>query len=78
VSQNGFDYPHHTGHGSGVSNHEEPRIIPGSPTVLQPGMVLMMEPGIYIEGYGGVRQERMVLVTEDGAELLSHNPLELS
>jgi Xaa-Pro aminopeptidase len=78
VRQHGHEYPHHTGHGVGVSNHEEPRIIIGGPTVLEPGMVCVLEPAVYIEGFGGVRQERMFLITQDGAELISHNPFELS
>jgi Xaa-Pro aminopeptidase len=39
----------------GVSNHEEPRIIIGGQTALQPGMVCVMEPGVYVQGFGGVR-----------------------
>ncbi len=78
IQRYGYDYPHHTGHGVGSSNHEQPRIIPGSPHVLEAGNVILLEPGIYIEGYGGVRQERMILVKEDGGEMLSQNPLELA
>jgi Xaa-Pro aminopeptidase len=78
VRQSGYDYPHHTGHGVGVSNHEEPRLIMGGQTVLEAGMVCLMEPAVYIPGFGGVRQERMVLVTEQGAELMSHNSFELA
>jgi Xaa-Pro aminopeptidase len=78
VKQHGYDYPHHTGHGVGVSNHEEPRLVIDSQTVLEAGMVLLMEPAVYIPGYGGVRQERMVLVTEQGAEFLSLNSFELA
>jgi Xaa-Pro aminopeptidase len=78
VRRQGYEYPHHTGHGLGVSNHEEPRFIIGGRTVLQPGMVCVLEPGVYIEGFGGVRQERMFLITEAGAELLSFNSLELA
>jgi Xaa-Pro aminopeptidase len=55
VRQHGYEYPHHTGHGLGVSNHEEPRIIIGGQTALQPGMVCVMEPGVYVQGFGGVR-----------------------
>ncbi len=77
VQRAGFDYDHHTGHGVGVSNHEEPRITPGSETVLEPGMVVLLEPGVYKPGVGGCRQERMFRITDDGAELMTHNPLEL-
>jgi Xaa-Pro dipeptidase len=78
VRQQGYEYPHHTGHGLGVSNHEEPRIIIGGQTELEPGMVVVFEPGVYVEGFGGVRQERMFVVTETGAELLAHNSFELA
>jgi Xaa-Pro aminopeptidase len=78
VRQFGYEYAHHTGHGVGVSNHEEPRLVMGSQTVLKAGMVCLMEPAVYIPGFGGVRQERMVLVTEQGAELMSHNSFELA
>lgn len=78
VKRAGFVYDHHTGHGVGVSNHEEPRITPGSETVLEPGMVVLLEPGVYTPGVGGCRQERMFRITENGAELMTHNPLELT
>lgn len=63
--------PLHTGHGIGTANFELPRIVPGEPLPLEPGMVLMMEPGAYVPGIGGVRLEWMFLVTESGNELLS-------
>jgi Xaa-Pro aminopeptidase len=65
-------YPHHTGHGVGVSSHEEPRIVPYNDIALQAGMVLMLEPGIYFPGETSVRLEDAVLVTSDGAEVLTH------
>ena len=65
-------YPHHTGHGVGVSGHEEPRIVPYNEQVLEEGMVIMLEPGIYFPGETGVRLEDALLVTRDGAELLTH------
>jgi len=77
VQKYGHDYSHHTGHGVGVSNHEEPRITLGSQTLLEPDMVVLLEPAVYIEGLGGCRQERMIRVTADGAELMTHNPLVL-
>lgn len=72
----GLDYPHHTGHGLGTSWHEEPRIVPGSRTRLEPGMVLALEPGVY-DGDEGVRLEQVVVVTEDGCTILSTHSLEL-
>lgn len=64
-------YPHHTGHGVGAGPHEEPRIVPYSRLALEPGMVVMLEPGIYRPGVTAVRLEHAVLVTEGAAELLS-------
>jgi Xaa-Pro aminopeptidase len=72
----GLDYPHHTGHGVGVAAHEEPRIVPGSETVLEPGMVVALEPGTY-PGPWGLRVERLALVTEAGSELLSRHDISL-
>jgi Xaa-Pro dipeptidase len=69
-------YPHHTGHGIGVTSHEEPRLIPNSDRVLEPGMVIALEPGSYGEDWG-VRVERVVLVTTDGCEVLSGHDLAL-
>jgi Xaa-Pro dipeptidase len=71
-----LEYPHHTGHGLGVSAHEEPRIVPGSETVLAPGMVVALEPGTY-PGPWGIRVERIALVTDTGCEILSTHDLAL-
>jgi Xaa-Pro dipeptidase len=76
VEREGGTYPHHTGHGIGTSFHEEPRIIPGSDRVLEPGMVVALEPGFYAETWG-VRVERVAVVTDDGAELLSGHSIDL-
>jgi Xaa-Pro aminopeptidase len=65
-------YPHHTGHGVGASGHEAPRLVPGSDHILEAGMVIMLEPGIYLPGEAAVRLEDALLVTADGAELLTH------
>jgi Xaa-Pro aminopeptidase len=64
-------YPHHTGHGIGVSYHEEPRIVGYNSLPLDVGMALAIEPGIYVPGVGGVRLEDVVLVTQQGCEVLT-------
>lgn len=66
-------YPHHTGHGIGATYHEEPRIVPYNEMQLQAGMVIALEPGIYVPGTGGVRQEHILLVTDSGCEVLTHH-----
>jgi Xaa-Pro aminopeptidase len=69
-------FNHALGHGLGLVAHEVPRIGKGTETELQPGMVITIEPGVYLPGVGGVRLEDDVLVTKRGGEVLSTLPLE--
>jgi Xaa-Pro aminopeptidase len=71
-------FNHALGHGLGLVAHEVPRIGKGTQTVLEPGMVITIEPGIYLPGVGGVRLEDDVLVTKSGYEVLSSLPVEFS
>ena len=74
MAAGGYDvYPHHTGHGIGLTGHEAPRIVPYNQEQFQEGNVIMLEPGIYIPGVTAVRLEDAFLVTADGAEPLSHH-----
>lgn len=74
----GKQFGHSLGHGIGLDIHEGPRLAPGSDSVLQPGMVVTVEPGIYLPGWGGVRIEDDVLVTRDGCDVLSSVSTELA
>ena len=64
-------FGHGLGHGVGLAVHENPRLSFRSDTVLEPGMVVTVEPGIYLPDWGGIRLENMVVVTEDGHEVLN-------
>jgi Xaa-Pro aminopeptidase len=73
----GRHFTHSTGHGVGLEIHEAPRLAAGQKDVLQPGMVITIEPGAYIPGVGGVRIEDMVVVTVDGCQILTPTAKEL-
>ncbi|MDY6952193.1 MAG: Xaa-Pro peptidase family protein [Thermodesulfobacteriota bacterium] len=77
IAAKGFGryFGHGLGHGVGLAVHEKPRLSPTHPTTLQVGMVATVEPGIYIPSWGGVRLENMVVVQEQGAEVLNRIPL---
>jgi Xaa-Pro aminopeptidase len=67
-------FVHSFGHGVGIEVHEYPSISSNSKDVIETGMVLTAEPGVYIPNFGGCRIEDMVLVREDGYELFSNSP----
>jgi Xaa-Pro aminopeptidase len=67
----------HTGHGTGLRNHEAPFLDVGDPTPLEPGMVFTIEPGVYDADVGGFRHSDTIVVTERGYELLTDYPDDL-
>lgn len=70
-------FGHGLGHGVGVEIHEAPRLNTESDVTLAEGMVVTVEPGIYLPDQGGVRIEDLVVVTSDGCDVLTHSPKEL-
>ncbi len=70
-------FGHGLGHGIGLLVHDGPVLSPRSNDILEPGNVITIEPGIYLPNWGGVRIEDDVLVTSDGAQILSKSPKEL-
>jgi Xaa-Pro aminopeptidase len=69
----GRAFGHALGHGVGYEVHERPTARAGDKTILKPGMLVTIEPGVYLPGRLGVRIEDLVLVTADGCEVLSHS-----
>lgn len=74
----GDNYGHSTGHGLGMEVHESPRLSKLSDDILKPGMVVTVEPGIYIPGFGGVRIEDDIVITETGIEIITSSTKELT
>ena len=70
----GEQFIHRTGHGIGLSTHEEPFIMAGNDLILEPGMAFSIEPGIYINGVHGARIEDIVVITAEGCETLNNQP----
>lgn len=79
ITEKGYGeyFGHSNGHGIGLEIHEGPNTSQKSPKVLVPGNIITNEPGIYLEGLGGVRIEDDLLITENGNEILTFSPKEL-
>jgi Xaa-Pro aminopeptidase len=67
-------FVHGTGHGLGLEVHEAPRIAKGQQSRLRPNMVITIEPGVYVEGFGGIRVEDDLVITRSGNEFLTDAP----
>jgi Xaa-Pro aminopeptidase len=80
ITEAGFgrNFGHGLGHGLGLDIHEAPRLAAAAEQVLKPGMVVTVEPGIYLPGWGGVRIEDDILVTKTGCEVLTSVPKKLA
>lgn len=73
----GENFGHGLGHGVGLEIHEGPRLSPRDDSVLEPNMVVTVEPGIYLPGWGGVRIEDLVVLTSKGCEIISKSPKDI-
>ena len=73
----GQAFGHGLGHGVGIAVHEDPRLSPRGTKQLQAGMVVTVEPGLYLADWGGIRLENMVIVTENGAEVMNRDTTSL-
>jgi Xaa-Pro aminopeptidase len=80
IEQAGYGeaFGHSLGHGVGLAVHEQPSLSRRSEDVLAPGMVVTIEPGIYLPGWGGVRVEDLAIVTEHGVDVVSTAPKQLA
>lgn len=79
ITENGYGkyFTHRTGHGIGTEVHETLDVSSSNDTLIKPGMCFSIEPGIYIDGLGGIRIEDLVYVDENGAQLMNHFPKDL-
>jgi Xaa-Pro aminopeptidase len=79
IAKSGYGdaFLHRTGHGIGLDTHEDPYVVAGNDTALEPGMAFSVEPGIYLAGRHGARIEDIVVVTSDGVERLNTTPTDL-
>ncbi|NSW90963.1 MAG: aminopeptidase P family protein [Firmicutes bacterium] len=79
INRAGFEnnFGHGLGHGVGLEIHENPRFAPSDETIMENGMVVTVEPGIYIVGYGGVRIEDMIVIRDDKPEVLTSAPKDI-
>jgi Xaa-Pro aminopeptidase len=77
ASGHGDHFGHSLGHGVGLAIHEGPLLSPREDTLLEAGMTVTVEPGVYLPGWGGVRIEDLVLVTATGCEVLTTAPKQL-
>ena len=73
----GAHFIHRVGHGIGVEGHEEPYLVAGNATPLEPGMAFSVEPGIYLEGRHGARIEDIVVCGPEGPIVLNRSSREL-
>ena len=71
-------FAHHAGHGIGLAHPEAPILVPDSEAILMEGDVITLEPGLYVEGIGGIRIEHNYLITETGYERLSNHVISLT
>ena len=71
-------FEHGTGHGVGLDIHEAPSVGPDATAILSPGVVVTVEPGVYLAGLGGVRIEDTLVVTEHGGRPLTRFPKEVA
>jgi Xaa-Pro aminopeptidase len=79
IAEGGYadHFGHGLGHGVGLAIHEAPGVRPEGTATLRAGMAVTIEPGIYLEGEGGVRIEDLVILGDEGCEVISHAPKEL-